>query len=84
MADLHISFHDQPLKALNPAAFAQMFAAVTLTADLALDLKGTADVTAKTTIGDVAITGIPFNVPSTLKGMVNPSYTQTILTFFPS
>jgi hypothetical protein len=69
LANLVISFHDQPLKSLNNAAFAQMFAGVTLTADLALDLKGTADVTAKTTIGNVPISGIPFSVPSSLKGM---------------
>lgn len=70
VADLHITFKDQPLKALNPAAFAQMFAGVTLLPEVELDIKGTADVTAKTSIGNVPITGIPFNVPSSLKGIL--------------
>ncbi|KAG6857277.1 hypothetical protein H0H87_007110 [Tephrocybe sp. NHM501043] len=69
VADLVISFEDVPLKALNPTAFAQMFAAVTLLDDLELTLKGTADVTAKTSSGNVPISGIPFNVPSSLKGI---------------
>lgn len=68
IADLVISFENQPLKALNQAAFGQLFAGVTLMDDVSFTLKGTADVTAKTTAGDIAITGIPFNVPSSLKG----------------
>jgi len=69
VADLVITFHDQPLKALDPAAFAQMLAGVTLLDQLDLILKGSADVTAKTSVGNVAISGIPFNVPSSLKGI---------------
>ncbi len=34
------------------------------------ELKGTADVVARTTIGDVPISGIPFNVSTSLKGML--------------
>ena len=45
-----------------------MLAAVTLSDDLTLGLKGTADVTAKTAVGNVPISGIPFNVQSGLKG----------------
>jgi hypothetical protein len=45
-----------------------MLAGVTNKDELELTLKGTADVTARTTIGNVPISGIPFNVPSSLKG----------------
>jgi hypothetical protein len=69
VADLAISFHNQPLKSLNNAAFAQMFAGVTLLDNINLTLKGTADVSARTTIGDVPISGIPFDVASSLKGI---------------
>ncbi|KAF8070285.1 hypothetical protein FPV67DRAFT_1755106 [Lyophyllum atratum] len=78
VADLVISFHNQPLKALNPAAFAQMFAGVTLLDELDLTLKGSADVTAKTAIGNVAISGIQFNVPSSLKGINSFEHTASL------
>lgn len=78
VADLVISFHDQPLKALNPAAFAQMFAGVTLLNKLDLTLKGSADITAKTAIGNVAISGVPFNVPSTLTGINSFGHTASL------
>ncbi|KAG6908393.1 hypothetical protein DXG01_004822 [Tephrocybe rancida] len=68
VADLVIAFTDIPLKALNPTAFAQMFAGVTLLDDLDLTLKGTADVIAKTSVGNVPI-AVPFSVPSSLKGI---------------
>jgi len=45
-----------------------MFAAVTLQGSVTLSLKGTADVTARTTIGNVPIAGVPFDVSSSLKG----------------
>jgi hypothetical protein len=68
VVDLVISFHDQPLQSLNDGGFEEMFAAVTLQPSVDLQLTGTADVTARTTIGDVPISGIPFIVPSSLKG----------------
>ena len=68
VVDLAIAFRDQPLKSLNNRAFQAMFADVTLTETVALNLKGTAAVSARTTIGDVPISGIPFDVPSALKG----------------
>jgi len=45
-----------------------MIAEVTDTSSAIFDLSGTADVTAKTSIGDVRISGIPFDVSSTLQG----------------
>ncbi|KAF8840051.1 hypothetical protein BDN67DRAFT_1054007 [Paxillus ammoniavirescens] len=69
LAALPISFHNVPLTSLNDAAFEAMFAEVTDTDSAAFDLSGTADVTAKTSIGDVPISGIPFDVTSTLKGI---------------
>lgn len=68
VVDLIISFKDQPLKSLNNAAFQMMFSQVTLSQDLELTLKGSADVSARTAIGDVSLSDIPFNVPSSLKG----------------
>ena len=67
-ADLVISFRDQPLKALNEATFGDLFAGVTLSRNFGITLKGAVDVTARTSIGDVPISGIPFNVPTQLKG----------------
>jgi len=65
---LPISFHNVPLRSLNNGAFEAMFTQVTDKDSAALDLSGTANVTAKTTIGDVPISGIPFSVSSSLKG----------------
>lgn len=45
-----------------------MFAEVTDKSSATFDLSGTADVTAKTSIGDVPISGIAFDVSSTLQG----------------
>lgn len=69
VADLDISFSNQPLTSLNNDAFGALFAQVTLKNEADLTLKGTADVTARTTIGDVPISGIPFDVPSSLEGI---------------
>lgn len=68
LASLPISFHNVPLVSLNDAAFEAMFAEVTDKSSATFDLSGTADVTAKTSIGDVPISGIPFDVSSTLQG----------------
>lgn len=45
-----------------------MFAQVTDKVSADLELSGTADVTAKTAIGNVPISGIAFDVPSSLTG----------------
>lgn len=68
VADLPLSFQNQTLKSLNNGAFAAFFAGVTDTQSVSFELSGTADVLARTTIGDVPISAIAFDVPSTLKG----------------
>jgi hypothetical protein len=69
VADLVLSFQDQTLHSLNDQAFPLLFAAVTLTPTAALQLKGSANVVARTAIGDVSIGGIPFDVLSSITGM---------------
>ncbi|KAG6820875.1 hypothetical protein H0H93_010219 [Arthromyces matolae] len=69
VADLIISFQNIPLAALDRQAFAQMFAGIALQPEVNLSLKGSADVTAKTSIGDIDISGVAFNVPSSLQGI---------------
>ncbi|KAI0063538.1 hypothetical protein BV25DRAFT_1915044 [Artomyces pyxidatus] len=69
VADLEITFSNQTLQSLNDGAFAAFFAAVTDTAGIEFEVKGTADVVGRTPIGDVPIAGIPFNVTSALKGI---------------
>ncbi|KAJ3518119.1 hypothetical protein NLJ89_g70 [Agrocybe chaxingu] len=69
--DLNIVYTDVPLQSLNNAAFQQLFAAVTLTSDLEVELTGAADVLARTTIGDVPISGVPIDVTSHLKGIAS-------------
>ncbi|KAJ3838704.1 hypothetical protein F5878DRAFT_725102 [Lentinula raphanica] len=69
IADLPISWSNEPLKSLNNDAFNALFEAVTLSNSVSLGLDGTANVTAKTAIGDVPISGIPFNVTSSLSGI---------------
>ncbi|KAA1471743.1 hypothetical protein DENSPDRAFT_133322 [Dentipellis sp. KUC8613] len=69
VAPLQITFENQTLQSLNNGAFAAFFAAVTDTQGIDFELKGTADVVARTTIGDVPISGIPFNVTTELKGI---------------
>ncbi|EIW52711.1 uncharacterized protein TRAVEDRAFT_134842 [Trametes versicolor FP-101664 SS1] len=69
VAPLIITFQNQTLQSKNDGAFSQFFAAVTDTSGADFELKGTADVVARTTIGDVPISGIPFNVSTSLKGI---------------
>lgn len=71
IADLPITFNGIPLKSVNDGAFQTLFQEVTDTTEAVLTLKGTADVTAKTTIGNVPIADITFNVPSSLTGMLH-------------
>lgn len=70
VADLPISFHNLPLTALSDPAMQELFEAVTDTPLANLTLEGSANVTAKTTIGNVPIASIPFNVQSSLAGML--------------
>ncbi|KAH7875192.1 uncharacterized protein C8R40DRAFT_1170817 [Lentinula edodes] len=69
VANLPIAWENEPLKSLNDDAFNALFAAVTLSNSISLGLDGSANVTAKTTIGDVPISRIPFNVTSSLSGI---------------
>ncbi|KAI5120964.1 hypothetical protein M0805_006636 [Coniferiporia weirii] len=69
IADLPLSFQKQTLRSLDNGAFEAFFAAVTDTSTVSMELKGTADVVAKTSIGNVPISGIPFDVQSSLKGI---------------
>ena len=63
-----ISFENQPLKSLNNNAFEELLASATLTDEVSVRIKGTVDVTARTEIEDVPISGIPVDVTSSLKG----------------
>ncbi|KAI0643298.1 hypothetical protein C8Q79DRAFT_1012595 [Trametes meyenii] len=58
VAPLVITFENQTLQSKNDGAFSQFFAAVTDTSGVDFELKGSADVTARTAIGDVPISGI--------------------------
>ncbi|KAH0589321.1 hypothetical protein H2248_005083 [Termitomyces sp. 'cryptogamus'] len=78
VADLVISFENVPLVALNQVAFSQMFAGVTLQENVGLNLKGSSDVTAKTAIGNVVISGIEIDVASSLKGFNAFGHTATL------
>jgi hypothetical protein len=64
-----LHFSDVPLVSLNNAAFEAFLAAATLTGQVDFTLSGSADVIARTSIGDISIAAIPFNVPSSLKGI---------------
>lgn len=69
VADLPLSFSNQTLQSANNGAFESFFAAVTDTSGVTFELEGTANVVAKTTIGNIPISGIPFDVQSSLKGI---------------
>ncbi|KAG1761975.1 hypothetical protein EDD22DRAFT_893760 [Suillus occidentalis] len=69
LAALPISFHNVPLTSVNNGAFEAMFAQVTDKNSADLGLSGTVDVTVKTVIGNVPISGIAFDVTSSLAGM---------------
>ncbi|KAG1896026.1 uncharacterized protein F5891DRAFT_1165745 [Suillus fuscotomentosus] len=68
LAVLPISFHNVPLTSVNNGAFEAMFSQVTDKVSADLELSRTTDVTAKTAIGDVPISGNAFDVPSSLTG----------------
>ncbi|KZP04128.1 hypothetical protein FIBSPDRAFT_1011937 [Athelia psychrophila] len=69
VADLPISFHNLPLTALSDPAMQVLLEAVTDTPLTNLTFEGSANVTAKATIGNVPIASIPFNVQSSLAGL---------------
>ncbi|RDX40651.1 hypothetical protein OH76DRAFT_1365915 [Lentinus brumalis] len=69
VADLILTFENQTLQSLNNDAFETFFAVVTDTQGIEFDLKGAADVVARTTIGDVPISDIAFDVTTSLKGI---------------
>ncbi|KAI0821788.1 hypothetical protein BC628DRAFT_1341231 [Trametes gibbosa] len=69
VAPLVITFQNQTLQSKNDGAFSHFFAQVTDTSGVDFELRGTADVVAHTTIGDVPISGIPFNVSTSLRGI---------------
>ncbi|KAI0321180.1 hypothetical protein OF83DRAFT_1280620 [Amylostereum chailletii] len=69
VADLPITFSNQTLQSLNNDAFSSFFGRVTDTSTVEWELKGSADVVARTTIGDVPIGDIPFNVSTTISGI---------------
>lgn len=66
---LVLTFQNQTLQSLNNDAFAAFFAAVTDTSGVEFQLEGSADVVARTAIGDVPISGIAFDVTTSLKGI---------------
>ncbi|KAJ7594702.1 hypothetical protein C8J56DRAFT_446479 [Mycena floridula] len=67
IADLPISWENIPLQATSEAAFETLFTLVTNQPALPVQLSGTAQVVAKTAIGDVLISGIGFSVTSPLQ-----------------
>lgn len=75
---LDLSFKNQTLLALDHGAFAAFFAKQTDTDSTAFALHGTANVIAATSIGNIPISGIPFNVPSQLTGMNSFGHTAQI------
>jgi hypothetical protein len=79
LAPLPISFHNVPLTSVNNGALEAMFAQVTDKNSADLGLSGTADVTAKTAIGSVPISGIAFDVTSSLAGEFSPHKLPFIL-----
>ncbi|KAJ7497141.1 hypothetical protein FB451DRAFT_1457944 [Mycena latifolia] len=68
VADLVITFQDKPLTAVTENGFQLLFAVVTLLPEADFVLSGSANVSARTSIGDVLITGIPFNLNSAMTG----------------
>ncbi|KZV76329.1 hypothetical protein PENSPDRAFT_747787 [Peniophora sp. CONT] len=69
LAPLQISFSNQTLQSVNDGAFSSFIKAVTDTSGVTFELKGTANVVAKTTVGNIPISGIPFNTSTSLAGI---------------
>ncbi|KAF8314052.1 hypothetical protein DL93DRAFT_2167525 [Clavulina sp. PMI_390] len=69
LASLELTFKNVPLTAVNDQYFAAMLAAVTDGPGIEPELDGTVALTAKTAIGNVPISGIPFNVTTAIAGI---------------
>ncbi|KAF7298203.1 hypothetical protein HMN09_01042200 [Mycena chlorophos] len=78
VADLSITFQNQPLVSGGDTGFELLLAVVLLTSGTSFELSGDANITARTTIGDVPITGIPFDVSSSIVGMNSFGNTATL------
>ncbi|KAJ7072466.1 hypothetical protein C8F01DRAFT_1299136 [Mycena amicta] len=68
-ADLFITFEDRPLVAATESGFQLLLAVALLTPGSDFILSGSANISARTPIGDVPISGIPFNVDSSITGI---------------
>ncbi|KAJ7209536.1 hypothetical protein GGX14DRAFT_451849 [Mycena pura] len=68
-ADLVITFKDDPLVAATESGFELLLAVALLTPGTDFIITGNATVTARTTIGDIPIHGIPFDVDSSITGI---------------
>ncbi|KAL1743139.1 hypothetical protein HDZ31DRAFT_83635 [Schizophyllum fasciatum] len=68
-ANLPLSFKDVPMVASDHGAFQSLFGAVTLKSSADLALSGAADVVAATSIGNVPISNITFDVTTSLGGI---------------
>lgn len=68
-ANFVLKFQDQVLTSTNNAGFQKLLQQATDDKSTNLGLKGSADVTARTSIGDVPIAGMAFDVSTTLGGM---------------
>ncbi|KAJ7647487.1 hypothetical protein FB45DRAFT_200334 [Roridomyces roridus] len=66
VADLPITFQNVPLVAASEEGLELLFASALLTASSSFDMSGAANVSARTSIGDVPINGIAFSVTSSL------------------
>ncbi|THH12496.1 hypothetical protein EW146_g7640 [Bondarzewia mesenterica] len=69
LTDIVIAFQNQTLRSLNDGAFGAFFGAVTDTQNIEFEMKGSADIVGRTSIGDIPIVGILFNVSSSLAGI---------------
>ncbi|SCV70806.1 BQ2448_3568 [Microbotryum intermedium] len=79
-ANLVIDFkQDRFIKSLDDASFRSFFDAVTNTASVTFGLNGAANVTAGTNAGDIPITGIPFNVQTSLRGIESLNARPTVV-----
>ena len=78
LAPLDLAFKNQTLQSLNNALFPLLFSLVTDTSGVSFMLKGSADIVARTAIGDVPIDAIPFNVTTSLKGMNSFGHTASL------
>ncbi|SGY79107.1 BQ5605_C008g05044 [Microbotryum silenes-dioicae] len=79
-ANLVIDFkQDRFIKSLDDTSFRSFFDAVTNTASVTFGLNGAATVIAGTNAGDIPITGIPFNVQTSLRGIESLNARPTVV-----